>query len=274
MTRMVDFSLNGRVAIVTGAGTGIGRGVALALAEAGASVVAAGRTPGPLEAVAAEIQGMGATAEAIPTDVTDVAAVQRLVQATVDAFGRIDILVNNAGGGGGQGHTFRRAPVMETSEQEIDDCFALNFKAAVLCSQAAYPVMMAAGGGSIINMASMAGRDYDHPMPGSGVYGAAKAALVNMSRTMATEWAPAIRVNCVSPGMIAIDSPRVTAIRSPERLKSMTATIAMGRPGDPVDVAAAVVYLAGDAAKWVTGTVIDIHGGLKSSWLPAPVVRT
>lgn len=273
LTQPIDFTLNGRVAIVTGAGSGIGRGIALGLAHAGANLVVAGRTAETLEAVGNEVGKIGRKLLAVPADVTDSGDIEVVVRRALETFGRIDILVNNAGGGGGLGQKFRRAPLLDTSEAEMLATFALNFNSVVLLSRAVVPAMQAQGGGSIVNVASMAGRDHDHPMPGSGMYGAAKAAVVNISRTMAVEWAPEVRVNCVSPGMITIDSPRVTAIRSPERTQSMMATIAMGRGGLPEDVAGAVVYLASDAAKWVTGAVIDIHGGLKSSWLPAPVVK-
>ena len=262
LTQPIDFTLNGRVAIVTGAGSGIGRGIALGLAHAGANLVVAGRTAETLEAVGNEVGKIGRKLLAVPADVTDSGDIEVVVRRALETFGRIDILVNNAGGGGGLGQKFRRAPLLDTSEAEMLATFALNFNSVVLLSRAVVPAMQAQGGGSIVNVASMAGRDHDHPMPGSGMYGAAKAAVVNISRTMAVEWAPEVRVNCVSPGMITIDSPRVTAIRSPERTQSMMATIAMGRGGLPEDVAGAVVYLAGANAANITGHTLVLDGGL------------
>ena len=261
MTDPNHSSLAGRVAIVTGGGTGIGRGVALALARAGADTVVAARTPEPLEETCAKVRALGRRALAVQTDVTDTAQVGNMVARAMDAFGRVDVLVNNAGGNAGP--TFRQRLLLEMSAQDIDETFTVNVRSMLSCSQAVAPIMNRQEQGAIINVASRAGRESTAPSAGGGVYPASKAAVVSLTRLMAVEWAPNIRVNCVAPGMI--DTPRVAARRSPELTRNQLASIALGRPGSPEDIAGAVLYLASDAAEWVTGAIIDVHGGLKKS---------
>jgi NAD(P)-dependent dehydrogenase (short-subunit alcohol dehydrogenase family) len=253
---IVDFSLKDRVAIVTGGSRGIGRAIALALAEAGAGVVVASRTPQANEEVAKEIRSMGGKALGVPADARQADQVASLVERTLEGFGRIDVLVNNAGGSFGE--TFNRGPLMEISERDFDETLAVNLKSVFLCSRAAGRVMLERGGGSIVNVASEAGRI---PTPGFGAYGAAKAGVINLTLSLAQELAPSIRVNAVAPG--PIETPRTSGRKSPEVLARQQASIILGRVGQPEDVAAAVLYLASDAAKWVTGTIIDIHGGQK-----------
>ena len=249
----------GKVVVVTGGGTGIGRGIALAFAAAGADVAVAARTPGPLAGVAQEITALGRRALAVPTDLTDSAQTRAMVAQVLDRFGRVDVLVNNAGGNAGP--TFRQRPLIEMTAADIDETFAVNVRSMLLCSQAVAAVMNEKGGGSIINIASRAGRETNAPSFGSGVYPAAKAAVITLTRGMAVEWAPQIRVNCVAPG--TIDTPRTAARRTPEQTRNQMASIAMARLGVPEDVAGAVLYLASAAAAWVTGAVIDVHGGFR-----------
>lgn len=263
---MPDFSLNGRVAIVTGGGTGVGQGIAIGLAEAGADVVVAARRREPLEETCRAIEALGRKALAVLTDVTELADTRALAKRVLDQFGRIDVLVNNAGGSFGA--NFKRGPLIDLTPEDIDGCLALNVKSVLLCSQAVVPAMRAQGRGSIINIASIGGRGISAPSQGFGLYGPAKAAVLTLTNNMATEWAPQIRVNAVAPSTIT--TPRVEATRTPEVEASITAGIALGRIGRPEEVAGAVVFLASDAAAWITGSVIDVHGGLRSARLAPP----
>lgn len=264
MADVSEFSLSGRVAVVTGGSTGIGHGIALGMAKAGANVVLAARSAGALDAAREEVAAYGNGVLAVAADVTRREDVQRLVANAIDAFGQVDILVNNAGATFGA--TFRRAPLLDLTDRDIDDNLALNFRSMLVCAQAFVPHMIGRGSGAIINISSIAGRDHDHPTAGFGVYPAAKAAIISLTKCMAVEWAPQVRVNCIAPGVI--DTPRVSAARQADRLSSQLATIAMGRIGLPSDVAGAAVFLASDAASWITGSILDVHGGIKSSWVP------
>ena len=248
------FSLNGRVAIVTGASGGIGRAISLTFARAGAKLALAARHPEPLEALAQEARALGVPALAIPTDVTRSDQVQRLVQQTKSEFGQIDILVNNAGGTFSD--TFSRGPLLQTTERDWDQTLAVNLKSAFLCSQAVVPIMLEKKKGAIVNIASVAGI---HPNPDFLAYGVAKAGLMNFTRSVALGLAPHIRVNALSVGIV--DTPRTATRRSPERWKLLVDATPMGVTGQPQDVAWAVLYLASDAAGWVTGIILGIDGG-------------
>ncbi|MFN0070597.1 MAG: SDR family NAD(P)-dependent oxidoreductase [Chloroflexota bacterium] len=259
MTSALDFRLDGRVAIITGGSTGIGLGVAEAMADAGASVVIAARRPEVVEEACQQLTARGGKALGIPTDVTDSDQVARLVSNARDQLGRIDILVNNAGGTFGP--TFTRGPLLEMSDADFQECWSVNVKSAFMCSKAAVPHMLEHGNGSIINISSVSGRENSAPMMGFSAYGSAKSALIGLTRGMSVEWAPQVRANVIAAGMI--DTPRVTASRAGDDMSAWLQTIAMGRAGLPVDVAGAAVFLASDAAAWMTGACLDIHGGLK-----------
>lgn len=248
------FSLDGRVAIITGASGGIGRAIALTFARAGARLALAARRLEPLEAVAQEARALGAAALAIPTDVTSSDQVKRLVRQTKSEFGQLDILVNNAGGTFGE--TFTRGPLLETTEHDFDQTLATNLKSAFLCSQAAVPVMLEQKRGVIVNIASVAGV---HPNPDFLAYGVAKAGLMNFTRCLALSLAPNVRVNALSVGII--DTPRTATRRSPERWKALIDATPMGVSGQPQDVAWAVLYLASNASAWVTGAILGVDGG-------------
>src|SRR4051794_34620751 len=261
MSSGVDFGLDGKVAIITGGSTGIGLGIAEAMAQAGASVVIAARRPDVVDEACQAIASQGGTAVGIPTDVSDSEQVHRLVANTREKLGRIDILVNNAGGTFGP--TFKRGPLLEMEDADFEECWAVNVKSAFMCSKATVPHMMEGGNGSIINISSVSGRENTAPMVGFSAYGSAKSALIGLTRGMSVEWAPAVRANVIAAGMI--ETPRVTASRAGDDMGAWLQTIAMGRAGLPVDVAGAAVFLASDAASWMTGSCIDIHGGLKRS---------
>jgi NAD(P)-dependent dehydrogenase (short-subunit alcohol dehydrogenase family) len=252
--------LEGKTVIVTGGSAGVGRGIALEMAKAGAHVAVAARGAESLERTCSEIRALGRQTFGIQADVTKSDDVGQLAQRTLEYFGQIDVLVNNAGGSFGS--TFRRGPLISLTERDFDECFALNTKSIFLCSRAVVPHMQARRHGAIVNIASIAGRDLLPPRSGNALYGASKAAAISLTRSMSVEFAPYIRVNCVAPG--TIDSPRMAAVRSEKEATHQYFSVALGRIGSAEDVARAAIFLASEAASWITGTCIDVHGGLRS----------
>ena len=246
---MVDFGLSGRVAVVTGAGRGIGEGIARGFAEAGACVVLAARTQPQIECVASSIRNSGGQAIAVRTDVTDTFALGSLATTAVEEFGHLDIWVNNAGG------AEMGKPLAALKRSEWDEVIDLNFTAVWNGAMAAVEQMR---WGSIINVSSMAAFG---AMPGKGHYAACKAAVISLTRTMAVELAPDIRVNAIAPGVIPTKLLFDAADAEGLQLDDLTAGVPLGL-GTPADVAAAAVYLASPAAKWVTGQTIQVSGGL------------
>ncbi len=245
------FSLRDKVAIVTGAGRGVGKGIAVTLAGAGADVVAVARTQKEIQKTADEVRARGRKALAVTADVTDSKQVQRMVDETLKHFGKIDILINNAGGSSGA-----RIPPLEMTEEVWDKCIDLNLKAAFLCTKAVSKVMIdQRKGGNIINMSSAAA----YGGARSVAYSAAKAGIINFTISMSTYLAPhKIRVNCITPGRIVSEGTRDDGSHE-ERIKE--SGIPLMRIGQPEDIALAAVYLASDAADWVTGVNIDVTGG-------------
>jgi NAD(P)-dependent dehydrogenase (short-subunit alcohol dehydrogenase family) len=243
------YDLDGRVAVVTGAGRGIGEGIARAFADAGAAVVLAARTAHEIDCVASSIRHGGGRAVAVRADVTDDFALGSLATAAIEEFGHLDIWVNNAGG------AEVGRPLANLKRREWDEVVDLNFTAVWNGSMAAVEQMH---WGSIINVSSMAAYG---AMPGKGHYAACKAAVISLTRTMAVELAPDIRVNAIAPGLIptkllfdAIDVEGLV-------LADLAASVPLGL-GSPADVGAAAVYLASPAAKWVTGQTIQVAGGM------------
>ncbi len=246
---MVDFDLTGRVAVVTSAGSRIGEGIARAFADAGAAVVLAARTAHEVECVASSIRHAGGRAIAVPSDVTDTFALCSLATAAVDEFGHLDIWVNNAGGA-----EVGRS-LAELKRSEWDRVVDLNFTAVWNGSMAAVEQMH---WGSIINVSSMAAFG---SMPGQGHYAACQAAVISLTRTMAAELAPDIRVNAIAAGMIPTKLLFDDADAEGLELDDLAAKAPLGL-GTPADVGAAAVYLASPAAKWVTGQTIQVSGGM------------
>ncbi len=253
------FDLSGRVAIVTGAGKGIGAGCALGLAEAGADVALAARTASDLDALAERITALGRRAIAVPTDVTDADQLQALVTRTVDELGGVDILVNNAGG-------WDPRPVMATSPRNVEAAFKFNVLAAFTLTQLCVPHMVKTGGGSVVNISSRAA---SMVQPCFVAYATAKAALSMMTRAMAPELAPAVRVNAIEVG--GVETAALEHVLTDESVRrQLEAGTPMQRIGQPEDIAAAVLYLASDAASWVTGKIFEVDGGVESPAFTIP----
>lgn len=244
--------LAGASAAVTGGGHGIGRAIALALADAGADVVVTARREADVAAVAEEVRARGRRAVEVAADLRGDTP-ELLAARAVDALGRLDVWVNNAGGT--DDPSVR--PLAATSDDQLRDMLELNLVALLACVRAAAARLPA--GGTIVNIASGAGM---RAAPGTGAYGAAKAAVLNLTATLAAELAPrGVRVNAVSPGMVPTET-FFSALRLTEAdLPRLTATVPLGRLGSPDDMAAAVLYLASPAAGWVTGQNLLVGGG-------------
>lgn len=247
--------LAGKVAIVTGGTEGIGRGIAEVLGRAGARVAVASRRKDAVAATERELADLGIDALGVATDVRDVPSVAGLVGAVRDRFGGIDILVNSAGGSFND--SFDRGPVLQLRSEDLLEGYRLNVVGTFICTKAVVPEMLARGGGSVVNIGSMAAYSAAR---GMASYGATKAALNSLTRSMARELAPDIRLNVVAPGHI--DTPRTNSRRDAAKRARQLAETPMGRYGTPEDVAGAVMYLVSPAASWVTGEVIRIAGGM------------
>jgi len=246
------FSLTDKVAIVTGAGRGIGAACALGFAEAGADVVIAARTKEQLEDVANQVADRGRRALGVPCDVSDLANLDLIVDQAMSELGRIDVVVNNAGGAMPQ-------PFLDTSEKALEGAFHFNVTTAFTLSKLAVPHMLARDGGSIVNISSAMGRMTDR---GYAAYGTAKGALSHMTRLMASDLAPRIRVNAIAVGSVATSALEIV-LTNDELRNEMVAKTPLGRLGETDDIAIAALYLASPAGSFVTGKILEVDGGIE-----------
>ena len=246
------FDLEGRVAIVTGGNGGIGLGMARGLAGAGARIVVAARDAGKSRAAVQELAARGGEAHAVATDVTDEAAVGRLIDATLERFGRLDVLVNNAG-------MNIRKPAHELALEEWRRVLDTNLTSAFLCSKAAYPAFKTAGGGKIINIGSMMSIFGASFAP---AYSASKGGIVQLTKSIAVAWArDNIQVNAVLPGWIDTELTRNARREVPGLHDNVLRRTPAGRWGGIDDMAGVAVFLASPASDFVTGAVIPVDGG-------------
>ncbi len=246
------FDLTGKVAIVTGASKGIGEAIARGLAAFGANVVVSSRKQEAVDAVAMSIKADGGEATAIAAHMADPAAIQRLVEQTKTTYGGVDILVNNAATNPVYG------PLLDSDDAVFDKIMAVNVKGPLALARLAYPLMAERGGGSIINISSIGGL---RPEPLLGLYSVTKAALINLTKVMAQEWAAAgIRVNAICPGLI---QTKFSAALWQDKnvLDRFLKTVPLGRIGRPEDVVGLAVYLASPASSYCTGAVFTVDGG-------------
>ncbi len=246
------FDLSGQVAVVTGAGKGIGRGIALCLAQAGADVAVASRSAGDLTSLVDEITALGRRAIAVPTDVTNKAQLENLAANAKSELGAIHIWVSNAGGLPDATPRY----LTKTSEDHWDAQLDLNLKAVWVSAVVAAEHM---DSGSIINISSKSAKG---PGMKNGPYGAAKAAVNNLTESLALELAPKIRVNAIAPGPIPTENFNQSTNFPSDKPLEQILRVPLGRMGTPDDIGNATVFMASDAASWITGQCLYISGGL------------
>lgn len=257
------FSLSGDVALITGAGRGIGRSIAVAFAEAGASVICAARTQADIDECAvlcnAALQeyhpNSSAKAIALSCDVSDENALEELVKKSTETFGKISILVNNAGG------AYPNDP-LKTTAKTFNRDFNFNVTSAFNLTRLCHPYLQEHKG-RVINIISSSSR---YSQAGFSSYGTAKAALEHLTKLLAADFAPSIRVNGISPGTILTEA--LGQYLNAEIQEKMTALTPMKALGEPQDIAAAALYLASTASRWVTGKIIEVDGGAESTTWP------
>lgn len=261
MNSILDkFRVDGQVAIVTGAGRGIGQASAFALADAGANVVVSARTVSQLEETADKIRQKGQKALVVACDATQEEQRQALVERAVAEFGRLDILVNNAGGAGPK-------PALDTTPEEFDAILHFNCTSAFSMSRLAAPHMAKTGTGSIVNISSVAAK---FAQPCFAAYGVGKAAMDMLTRNLAQDFAPTVRVNAIAVGSTLTSA--LEGFMNDELEAAIVQHTPMGRLGKPEDVAACVLFLASPAADYVTGEIYGVNGGLART--PTEMPRT
>lgn len=240
-------ALEGKVVLVTGASRGIGRAIAASMAGSGARVMISSRKQEALDAAAADMAGEVATHAAHAGDPEQIAA---CVAACVERFGAVDVLVNNAATNPYMGRT------IDIDLPRYDKTWEVNVRGAMVWTQEAYQASLAERGGCVLNVASIGGLSVETSI---GVYNATKAALIHLTRTLAAELAPGVRVNAIAPGLVKTDMAR--ALWEPNE-EAMARAVPAGRLGEPDDIASAAVFLASDAASWITGHTLVVDGGM------------
>jgi NAD(P)-dependent dehydrogenase (short-subunit alcohol dehydrogenase family) len=245
----MEISLKGKVALVTGASRGIGRAIATTYAEAGAAVILSSRKQEALEAAAAEIPDPGGGVAVFAANAGEPDQIAACVAATMDRFGAIDILVNNAATNPYMGRS------IDIDLPRFDKTWQVNYRGPVVWVQEAWKASLAERGGVVLNIASVGGLSVE---PAVGHYNVTKAALVHLTRTLAQDLAPGVRVNAIAPGLVKTDFAR--ALWEPDEAQ-VAARMPLGRLGDPADVANAALFLASDLASWITGQTLVVDGG-------------
>jgi 7-alpha-hydroxysteroid dehydrogenase len=254
------FRVDDQVAIITGAGRGIGAASAIALAQAGADVVISARTAEQLQETAAAVEAAGRKAHTVVADLSDETSVRALADAAREVFGRLDIVVNNVGG------TMPRT-YLDTSVGFLERAFHFNVSTAHALTTSSVPLMLETGGGAVVNIASVVGK-----LAGRGylAYGTAKAALIHYTELAAEDLAPRVRMNAIAVGSVATSALDVVLANDEMRTGIEQAT-PLRRLGAAEDIAAAVLYLASPAGGYLTGTVLDVHGGLQQPNMKLPI---
>ena len=248
-----DYSVKGKVTVVTGSSQGIGNALARGFAAAGAPVVLVARTASLLENTAGEIESQGGKALAVPADVTDGAQVSRMVERTMDVFGRIDVLINCAGGSASD----RFTNLLDMDELVWDRVVDRNLRSAYLCCRAVGRVMVEQRSGSVINFSSGSAR---HPQAGMTHYCASKAGIDMFTKALSLEWGRHnVRVNAISPGLT--DTPGERSHMPAEMMQKISGAVALGRIGQPEDMLATAIFLASGASSYITGVIIPVGGG-------------
>lgn len=259
MSILDRFRVDGKVALVTGAGRGIGAASARVLAEAGADIALTARTAEQLDEVAADIRGLGRKAFVLPGDVNDVEFIRTFANASREELGKIDIVLNNAGGS-------PPAAINDVTPKSFEAAFHFNVTTALVMTQACIPDLVA-NNGCVVNISSMAGRTAAR---GLTQYGVAKAALSHLTRYLATDLNPKVRVNGIAVGSTAT-SALETVLTMPEIRDAMIAATPLRFIGEPEDIALGVLYLSSPAARYITGKIFEIDGGTESSTLDIPI---
>ena len=253
------FRLDGKAALVTGAGKGIGRGIALAFAKAGADVALVARTKDDLETVAEEVRAVGRAAVAIPADVTDIESLGNVVDQAVRSLGGLDTVVNNAGGVEQLG-TYPNMTVAI-----LESAFRFNVSAPFELGRLALPHMLARGGGTIVNIGSMSGMQNER---GFLPYSLAKSALGKLTQLAAIELAPRVRVNAILPGCVETEALRGFMDAMPDVRATLHSKTPMRRNGAPEDIASAALFFASPASSWITGKLLEVDGAAPAGLFP------
>jgi len=254
-----QFRLDGKAALVTGAGKGIGRGIALTFAKAGADVALVARTKDDLDAVAEQICALGRTAVPISADVTEIEALCDVVEQAVGGLGGLDILVNNAGG------VEQLGTYMNMTVSILENAFRFNVSAPFELGRHAVPHMLARGGGTIVNIGSMSGQQNER---GFLPYSLAKSALGKFTQLAAIELAPRIRVNAILPGCVETEALRGFMDAMPDVRTGLETKTPMRRNGTPDDIGSAALFFASPASSWITGKLLEVDGAAPAGLFP------